>query len=153
MSSEESQNSGQWVLFVCTGNYYRSRFAEAIFKKEVASRGLSWSAFSRGLDLQPHVNFGPLSRYTSEALEARGIPIEFAGDEPMPLTRQDLEKAQRVIALKEAEHRPLMQLQFPDRVDSIQYWKVHDLDVATADEALPQIEGLVMQLVSELNDS
>ena len=37
------------VLFVCTGNYYRSRFAEAVFNHLAAARGLPWRAVSRGL--------------------------------------------------------------------------------------------------------
>ncbi|MEO1655694.1 MAG: hypothetical protein AAFU64_19280 [Bacteroidota bacterium] len=32
----------QKVLFVCTGNYYRSRFAEIYFNLKVKEMGLNW---------------------------------------------------------------------------------------------------------------
>ena len=41
------------LLFICTGNYYRSRFAEAVFNHHAKQRGLPWRAFSRGLAIHP----------------------------------------------------------------------------------------------------
>ena len=50
------------VLFLCTGNYYRSRFAEVLFNHVAGERGLGWRAESRGLDLAGGVNnMGPQS--------------------------------------------------------------------------------------------
>lgn len=138
------------VLFLCTGNYYRSRFAQAIFNLLAEERGLSWRAFSRGLDLQPEVNPGTLSVHTRRELERRGLPLELAGDEPRALSFDDIQSADRIYALKEAEHRPLMQAQFPNYVDKVIYWTVHDLDCAGPDEALPQIEKQVITIVEEL---
>ena len=37
------------VLFLCTGNYYRSRFAEALFNSLAKRAELNWTADSRGL--------------------------------------------------------------------------------------------------------
>jgi hypothetical protein len=37
------------MLFLCTGNYYRSRFAELLFNHLAKQRGLDWQATSRGL--------------------------------------------------------------------------------------------------------
>ncbi len=66
------------------------------------------------------------------------------------LERIDLETAELTIALKESEHRPLMALQFPDWVDRIQYWQVHDIDCAPPSEALPQIGQRVDELIDQL---
>ena len=53
------------VLFLCTGNYYRSRFAEVLFNHLARERGLRWRAESRGLDLAIGVNnVGPISPHT-----------------------------------------------------------------------------------------
>ena len=46
------------VLFLCTGNYYRSRFAEELFNDSARRAGLDWTATSRGLALE----LGPVER-------------------------------------------------------------------------------------------
>jgi protein-tyrosine-phosphatase len=40
------------ILFLCTGNYYRSRFAEVLFNSVADKMGLPWRAASRGLALE-----------------------------------------------------------------------------------------------------
>ena len=40
------------LLFLCTGNYYRSRFAEILFNSVAGKMGLSWKASSRGLAIE-----------------------------------------------------------------------------------------------------
>ncbi len=66
---------------------------------------------------------------------------------------EDLLAADRVIALKEDEHRPHMLKRWPDWADRIEYWHVHDLDMAGADEAIPAIERQVHELLDELRQS
>ena len=39
------------VLFLCTGNYYRSRFAGHVFNDRARKGGIAWLADSRGLAL------------------------------------------------------------------------------------------------------
>ena len=51
------------ILFLCTGNYYRSRFAEIFFNWHAEQRVLAWRAESRGLALDAS-NVGPISRHT-----------------------------------------------------------------------------------------
>ena len=41
------------VLFLCTGNYYRSRFAEIFFNHLASQTSLPWHADSSGLYVQP----------------------------------------------------------------------------------------------------
>ena len=43
------------LLFLCTGNYYRSRYAEELFNHRAAPAGLNWRAQSRGL---AHPSYG-----------------------------------------------------------------------------------------------
>jgi protein-tyrosine phosphatase len=62
------------VLFLCTGNYYRSRFAEELFNHHALRAGLSWVARSRALAIECGVNnVGSLSPFAMEALEKRGL--------------------------------------------------------------------------------
>ena len=51
------------VLFLCTGNYYRSRYAEEVFNYITKVEGLAWRAFSRGVaERGSPENIGPMSR-------------------------------------------------------------------------------------------
>ena len=67
--------TNQTVLFLCTGNYYRSRYAEILFNWHAAGGGLAWEAQSRGLDPDPR-NAGPMSVSTMAALRKLGIPFD-----------------------------------------------------------------------------
>lgn len=54
--------SSKNVLFLCTGNYYRSRYAEILFNSVAGRMGLPWRASSRGLALERGVNnVGPMA--------------------------------------------------------------------------------------------
>lgn len=137
------------VLFICSGNYYRSRFAEAVFNHHATARDLPLRAFSRGLATHLVHGEGDLSLYTRFALAARGIALHHTGRRPVQLARADLEAAHRTIAVKESEHRPLMREQFPDWEDRIEYWTIHDLDAATPDVSIPQLEQHVLAMLED----
>lgn len=147
MSTQHSQ-----ILFLCTGNYYRSRFAEHYFNYHASHHQLPWRAFSRGLAIEMvGEDAGPISPSTVLALNAREITlgeIRF----PIALTEHDLNSAQHIVALKRAEHHPLMSRKFPNWVDRIEYWHVHDIDFASPSEAIPQIEAAVLDLLDRLTE-
>ncbi len=136
------------VLFLCTGNYYRSRFAEEYFNHLARTAGADWTADSSGLDVAygSTVNIGPISPYTIAALKARGIPFPRVWRMPKQVTESELQSARIIIALKEKEHRPMLQKLFPAYVDTVTYWHVHDLDAATPEEALLAIQSYVEDL-------
>jgi protein-tyrosine phosphatase len=97
----------KWILLLCTGNYYRSRHAEELFTFCARTRGFAWRAFSRGAtERGTPDNIGPMSRFTLEALKARKIAPEGAA--------RYFDHADLIIALKEAEHRPLIEQRFPE---------------------------------------
>jgi protein-tyrosine phosphatase len=138
------------VVFVCTGNYYRSRFSECLFNALAVEKGLPWQATSRGLRSWMADGQGPISEFTVERLTARGIALDEPIRFPLPLTLEDLENADLVVAVKEAEHRAMMEEQFSAWVDRIEYWAVDDLDCAPPDDALPVCEACVETLVERL---
>src|SRR5262247_157383 len=110
-----AKRSEKTVLFLCTGNYYRSRFAEALFNSVADKMGLPWRASSRGLALERGVNnVGPMALAAVRALEARGLRAvaEFARF-PIQVMEDDFATADWVVALKEAEHLPLLEGRFP----------------------------------------
>jgi protein-tyrosine phosphatase len=141
--------SKKTILFLCTGNYYRSRYAEALFNHLAAAEGLPFVASSRGLkiDFQNPLP-GPASVHTIEATKRLGVRF----DERMPqsLTYGDLRSAHLVVAVKEAEHRAMIDANFPGWSQRVVFWNVHDLDGATPDVALAELNVLVRKLIDQL---
>ncbi len=142
-----TRRSDSIVLFLCTGNYYRSRFAEILFNSVAGKMGLPWRAVSRGLALERGVNnIGPMAREAIEALEALGIRADDAVARlPAQVTTDDFKEAHRVVALKQAEHLPLLQERFPAWAEKVEFWHVDD-----APEVLGLIEQEVMGLVARI---
>jgi protein-tyrosine phosphatase len=139
------------VLFLCTGNYYRSRYAEEVFNHHAKIEGLAWSAFSRGVaEKGSPDNVGPMSRFTLIALQAKGIVPAGSARYPQPCSLLDFDRGELVIALKEAEHRPMIERRFPNVANRITYWHVDDIEFAPPAEALPLIDTKIAELVAAL---
>ena len=138
----------QELLFICTGNFYRSRFAEAVFNAEALRRAIPWRAFSRGLAV--HLVSGDLSPHAVEALRGRGIDLALTGATRVALTEGDLRRASKIVALKEAEHRPLMRRLFPSWEARVEYWGIDDIDGASPAEALPRLEAQVLACLEDI---
>ena len=146
-------SSGQ-ILFLCTGNYYRSRYAEELFNFHARSEALAWRATSRGLaERGPPHSVGPMSRFTLEALREKAIAPEGAERYPQSCTLADFDLAQLVIALKEAENRPLLAKRFPGWENRVSYWHVHDLDAAKPIKAIAMMDRLVQALIRDIKAS
>ena len=144
-------NGDKRVLFLCTGNYYRSRYAEEIFNHQARIDGLAWIAFSRGVaERGSPDNVGPISPFAMEALQTKGIRAEGAARNPVPCTLVDFGGAELVVALKEAEHRPMIERRFPDIVNRIEYWDVDDIEFVDPATALSRIDELVARLIRNL---
>jgi protein-tyrosine phosphatase len=157
------------ILFLCTGNYYRSRFAEILFnhvaeaargESGAGSGGDSAGAFpffadSRALDLERGKpwNVGPISKHAAKGLADRGIPLPEVLRMPAAATEDDFRTAYRIIAVKEAEHRDPVERNFKPWAEKVEYWHVHDLDAATPEDALSQIEAAVRNIVRELRQT
>jgi len=139
------------ILFLCTGNYYRSRYAEELFNFRARCEGLTWRAFSRGLaERGSPDNVGPMSRFALQALQAKAIVPEGAERFPLPCSLVDFDQAQIVIALKEAEHRPMIEQQFPQVWDRVKYWHVDDIEFAHPTVALAMIDDRIDELIGTL---
>lgn len=140
------------VLFLCTGNYYRSRFAELLFNHLATEQGLGWVADSRGVATELGIhNVGPISPYTVARLQAMGVPLPATMRFPQQVTEADLQAATLTIALDHTEHLPYMIERLPAWADRIDYWEVADLHALTATEALGRIEQAVIDLVARCN--
>lgn len=135
------------VLFLCTGNHSRSRFAEILFNSVAARMSLAWRAASRGLALERGVNnVGPMNAAAVKALESMSIrATDEAKRAPLAVETGDFEAAHWIVGLKEDEHRALLQERFPDRVEQVEFWQVDD-----SPEAWGEIEREVMDLAARL---
>lgn len=141
------------VLFICTGNYYRSRYAEIYFNHLAPKMGLDWKAFSRGLEASAGRNEGPISRFALKRLAHRelspGDPPRF----PIQLEEQDLQEAGLIVAINRVEHQPMMHEYFPSWVGKIMYWDVADLNITDAENALPVLEERIHSLLEDLRSN
>jgi protein-tyrosine-phosphatase len=136
------------IPFLCTGNYYRSRFAENLFNSLAGKESLPWTAESKGLAIERGIyNVGPMSESAVQTLRAMGAHGEACERMPATATAADFDKADRIIALKEAEHRPLMLERYPAWAEMVEYWHVED-----DDDALPHVEREVRELIARLAD-
>jgi protein-tyrosine phosphatase len=141
------------VLFLCTGNYYRSRFAEILFNHLAAERKLDWRADSRGLAIEMNrKNAGAISHFTIEKLQTLGIEIS-APRLPQKVSVEDLERADLTVAMYDAEHRPMVFERLPAWIDRVEFWQVPDVDFVPPSVALPEIERQVESLIARLSGS
>src|SRR5262249_26577984 len=91
-------------------------------------------------------NVGPMAVEAITTLEAMGVcAAEAVTRLPAQVTVEDLEAADRVVALKEAEHLPLLQERFPAWAETGEFWHLDD-----GPEVLGLIEQEVMGLVARL---
>lgn len=146
------------VLFLCTGNYYRSRFAEEIFNFQAPKVCPGWTAVSREIAVDLGFNnAGPVAIAAAEALQKHGLDFNRQQARmPLQLELADLDAAHHIVALKKAEHLPLLQERFshwPGSGDPyrIEYWHIDDTDRMTPQEALPLIAAQLQDLMTRLS--
>lgn len=120
------------VLFICSGNYYRSRLAEILFNHEAAACGLAWDAVSRGL-----LKTGELKGMSEHAVgHLKESELHHLAEEPrdpLGIDVEDLTEADLVIGLCQEEHQPMMEQKFLSlaralhKTGRIRYWNVYDI--------------------------
>ena len=138
----------QSVLFVCTGNYYRSRCAEILFNHLARLGDMAAMAQSRGFRLNPEKNKGLISPHAETFLTAMNIP--FHPSHPRKLEEKDLLNADKVILLDEQEHRHMMKQHFPEWENKVEYWQLADDYVVSPSVVLPKLRSEVERLISSM---
>ncbi len=120
------------VLFVCSGNYYRSRLAEILFNREAETAGLLWAAESRGLlnasglkGLSPHV--------TAYLQAAKLEASDGTERDPLSIDVEDLTDADLVVAMCREEHQTMIEQRFValakalHKTGRLRYWNIYDI--------------------------
>jgi protein-tyrosine phosphatase len=62
----------------------------------------------------------------------------------------DFDQASLIIALKEVEHRPMVERRFPHVAARIEYWHVDDIEFAPPEVALAMIDQAIEKLILRL---
>ena len=137
------------LLFLCSGNFYRSRFAEELFNALASSHGMPFEADSAGLNLNPN-NKGPVSSLVLDRLESLNIKPLQANRFPRPAESFDLASAKVIVAMSHREHYSLVRKIFPTFVFRTKFWDVGDTDEMASAEAFAAMERQVGSLAEEL---
>ncbi len=83
-----------------------------------------------------------------KALEKMGIRAkEDVARFPLPVTTDELDQASLIVALKQAEHFPLIQERFPACIEKVEFWEVDD-DPAVLGLIEREVIGLISRLIS-----
>lgn len=135
------------ILFICTGNYYRSRFAEYYLRHVADSNNRRWLVTSRGLRLHAG-NVGPISPHTREFCSVRGIKTDERP--PTLLTGRDLAAANVAVAMSKTEHYPMMASMFPRQADDVLYWEIEDIPHQQPHVALAALIAKIESLAASL---
>lgn len=120
------------VLFVCSGNYYRSRLAEVLFNHAAERNGLEWRAESRGL-----LKTGELKGMSEHAVaylkdhELGHLAAE--ARDPLPVDVEDITGFDLVVGMCREEHEPIINQKFLSiaramvKAGRIRYWQIYDI--------------------------
>lgn len=138
------------VLFLCTGNYYRSRTAEILFNHLADRYDLPWEAASRGLaaNITATRNEGPISILAVQYLATLGIVIDRESARmPAALRPEESSRFAHIIAVNEPEHRPMIEARFDWLQDQVRYWQVADIDQEKPASALERLRAHVTDFV------
>jgi len=141
------------TLFLCTGNYYRSRLAEELLRGYAAAQGINLVSDSAGLGIIPNpINIGPIRCEVLDYLKRRGIYSGGVERFPKKCTKTDIRSADIIIGMNEPEHRCMVDEQFPGVAGNrTRYWHVSDMDEDPGFISPDLIDSNVRELLKEID--
>ncbi|MFT7558410.1 MAG: protein-tyrosine phosphatase [Flavobacteriales bacterium] len=129
------------ILFLCTGNYYRSRFSEEYFNHFAGVYGIPWQADSMGIQrtFEGNGNVGPIAQNTLDKLAS--LSIQPLGHERFPVSFQEshFNEFDRIIAVSLDEHKPMLEEIWELGDKNVEYFDVEDLHIEGPETALPRL--------------
>jgi len=136
METAEKRVPIKQFCFVCTGNLYRSKYAEACFnylciKNNVTNK----RAFSRGLRVQPTEQYEHgesftfpvrLAIPTYNRMMKRNIPFCLIGATNQMLDNYDCASSEKIILMNKDEHTPWMKQKHSEYLDRVECLEIGD---------------------------
>ncbi|MDB2481529.1 hypothetical protein N9W84_00015 [bacterium] len=148
------------VCFVCTGNYYRSRFAEAVFNHLAEECDVGHVAESRGFQIsaadEVAKKYGELSPYTRDRMDELDIEERHTSSERQMIKKEDLKLFDLFIILDRSEHFSMVKEfvgedeEMIDSAKNFKYWGVKDVFDWKPSETLSAIFANVNKLFNEI---
>lgn len=148
------------VCFVCTGNYYRSRFAEAVFNFLSKECGESHIAKSRGLNIsaadKTAREYGELSPYTKNKMDDLEIPRNLTSKKRKSISKKDLDEFDIIVIMDRSEHFKMVKEFIGEDKDMIEaaknfkYWAIKDVSDWEPEETLGAILANVNKFFNEV---
>ncbi len=139
------------LLFICTGNFYRSRFAEAFFNYLCDVNNLDWRASSAGLKIhladKKAKDEGEISIIAKNKLLSKGISKEYFDKKRSKLDEKMLKKADLIILMDKDEHFSMIKETFPNYVNKAYFYRAKDIEYCDPEIALRIIEKEIMSLI------
>jgi protein-tyrosine phosphatase len=121
-----------------------------VVKTRRVRSGLMFGIENRGLpDQRGIVGGSPISPFVLHALREMAVAPRSADRFPQRCTANDLVGADFVVAVKEAEHRPLMRERFAEWEHIPDYWHVDDVEDAPPAEAIKLLAQQVTTLLQQ----
>ncbi len=120
------------VLFLCTGNFYRSRLSELMFRHHAEKMELDWNTDSKGVISK--IRHQGISPSAVAYLEKMGLEEMAAMPrDPESVTIEDIMRVKLVVAVNRVEHEPLLRQRFGripvelEKMGRLRYWNVFDI--------------------------
>lgn len=120
------------VLFVCSGNFYRSRLAEILFNAAAEKAGVVWRAESRGLLKTGELK--GMSEHSVNYLKDHDLGhLAKEPRDPMVLDVEDITAFDLIIGLCREEHEPIINQKYLSlarammKAGRIRYWQIYDI--------------------------
>ena len=133
------------VLFVCTANIHRSRFAEEVFNYFCIKNNIKVHAFSAGLKVGDY-RFRKIYYPALENLKKYDIAPLRPDDLSKHIDLINLENYDKLICMDEFEHKPMVRSNPKLLGYNFEYWNITDMPKVDSDISLPMCYKKVQSL-------
>ena len=138
------------VLFVCTWNIHRSRFAEEVFNYLTKKSNSKHQAFFAGFKVGNY-NFRTIYYLALNNLKKLNIVPLRPNDFSKHIDDVDHSKYDRIICMDEVEHRPMV-LANPSLQNVLfEYWNIIDESKVKSEISLPKCYQKVESLLRDID--